>query len=135
MSQKVAIITGGGEYLISLPSHLFLTESVASGIGLAVATHLATTGTWSITILDLNQPAGEAAVASLQSTTFIHTDVNDYASFSSAFHRTFMSHDNQLDFVFANAGIAEKDSFYTHPLSSPNNTDPTSPPPPPNMLP
>lgn len=98
-------------------------------MGLAVATQLAATDTWDIAILDLNGEAGEAAASSLKSTSFIRTDVNDYASLSSAFHHTFTSRGHRLDFVFANAGIAERDSFYD--TGSPD----VSPPPPPDLLP
>jgi NAD(P)-dependent dehydrogenase (short-subunit alcohol dehydrogenase family) len=130
MSRKVAIITGGGKHLHPPPRPPMPNKFIASGIGLGVATRLAATNAWDIIILDLNQVAGEVAAVSLKSTTFICTDVNDYTSLSFAFHKTFTSHGSQLDFVFANAGIAEKDSFY-----STGSSNASSPPPPPNMLP
>jgi NAD(P)-dependent dehydrogenase (short-subunit alcohol dehydrogenase family) len=111
-----------------------LTDKLlAPGIGLAFATHLAAKGGWNITIFDLNPEAGEAAASSLQGTTFIQCDVNSSSSLAAAFHQTFTSHGNQLDFVFANAGITEKDSFYA--IYPTQGSSDASPPPPPNMLP
>lgn len=81
-------------------------------MGLAVAKALASRGGWSIHILDLNAEAGEKAVASLGSiATFHKTNVADYDSIASSFKAAFAK-DRRLDFVFANAGIGEKTSFY-----------------------
>jgi NAD(P)-dependent dehydrogenase (short-subunit alcohol dehydrogenase family) len=110
MSQ-VAIITGG-----------------ASGMGLEVAKVLAAKGNWILHLFDMNESAGEAAAASLSNATFHKVNVIDYASISSAFEKVFVSA-GRLDFVFANAGIVERHSFYERP--EPNGT---KPPPEPNVL-
>jgi NAD(P)-dependent dehydrogenase (short-subunit alcohol dehydrogenase family) len=76
----------------------------------------------------MNPTTGLAAAKSIPNATFHRADVTDYASLGAAFESTFKAH-NKIDFVFANAGIVEKDSFYaTH------ETIGTAPPPPPNML-
>ncbi|KAG9246354.1 hypothetical protein BJ878DRAFT_293707 [Calycina marina] len=104
---KVALVTGG-----------------ASGLGLAVATSLASKG-WKISIADLSENSGSAAASSLRG-IFHKTNVTDYTSLSTAFQKTFDEF-GQIDFVFANAGIVERDSFYKKFPSS-------GPPPPPDML-
>src|ERR1700709_5597 len=73
----------------------------------------------------MNVSAGEAAAATLKG-TFHKTNVTDYISLSTTFEKTFQEH-GQIDFVFANAGIVERDSFYAKFPS-------TGPPPPPDML-
>lgn len=105
-------------------------------MGLAVATKLAATGTWNIVILDRNEEAGKAAASSLKSTTFIPTDVSDYTSLSRAFHQSFTTHNQQLDFVFANAGIVESANFYDTGSAQATGAgeSPFSPPPPPSLL-
>jgi NAD(P)-dependent dehydrogenase (short-subunit alcohol dehydrogenase family) len=93
-------------------------------LGLAVATSLASKG-WKISVADMNVTTGEAAAATLKG-KFYKTNVTDYASISAVFESTFQ-HFGQIDFVFANAGIVERDSFYAkHPS--------TGPPPAPDML-
>lgn len=111
MTRKVAFITGG-----------------ASGMGLAVAQALSSRSheEWDIHIIDLNAEAGGRAATSLKSAHFHQTNVTDYASLVSAFERTW-SISGRLDFVFANAGIVERDNFY-------EEHDLNSPPPPPNQL-
>lgn len=112
MPKKVALITGG-----------------ASGMGLAVATALSnrTHEDWDIHLIDLNAEAGKQATASLKNTHFHQTNVTDYTSLVSAFEATYNA-SQRLDFVYANAGIVERDNFYAkHDLDGP-------PPPPPNQL-
>jgi NAD(P)-dependent dehydrogenase (short-subunit alcohol dehydrogenase family) len=111
MTKKAAFITGG-----------------ASGMGLAVAQALSsrTHEEWDLHIIDLNAEAGEKAATSLKNAHFHQTNVTDYASLVSAFERTW-STSGRLDFVYANAGIVERDNFYEeHALDTP--------PPPPNQL-
>ena len=98
--------------------------TIASGLGLAVATSLAKKG-WRLSLADMNVPAGTAAASSLNA-TFHATNVTDYTSLSRTFEETFQQF-GQIDFVFANAGIVERDSFYARFPSS-------GPPPAPNML-
>ncbi|KAL6706986.1 hypothetical protein ACN47E_004936 [Coniothyrium glycines] len=111
MTKKVALITGG-----------------ASGIGLKVAEALSarTHEAWDIHIVDLNADAGKAAITSLKDAYFHETNVTDYQALAAAFEATYNTA-RRLDFVYANAGIVERDNFYaTHDLSVS--------PPPPNQL-
>lgn len=97
-------------------------------MGLAVAEALSSRNNeeWDLHIIDLNAEAGKKATASLKNAHFHQTNVTDYASLTSAFEATW-SKSGRLDFVFANAGIVERDNFYLeHPLDAP--------PPPPNQL-
>jgi NAD(P)-dependent dehydrogenase (short-subunit alcohol dehydrogenase family) len=104
MSQsiKVAIITGG-----------------ASGMGLAVATALSKKN-WQVYLLDFNEEAGKAAAQALQNATFMKTNVSSWKSLSEAFDAVFESH-GAIDFVFANAGIVERDNFYAK-VETPRNS-------------
>ncbi|KAK3724875.1 hypothetical protein LTR37_000923 [Vermiconidia calcicola] len=108
--KKVSIITGGG-----------------SGMGYAVAAELAQRGGWVVNLLDLNAEAGGEA-AKRFGATFHKIDVTDYPSLGVAFKNVYKAH-KRLDFVFANAGIAERGDFYAT-----NNTG-EEPPPAPNTLP
>ncbi|KAF2247651.1 NAD(P)-binding protein, partial [Trematosphaeria pertusa] len=111
MVKKAAFITGG-----------------ASGMGLAVAEALSsrTHEDWDLHLIDLNAEAGKRAASSLKNAHFHQTNVTDYSSLISAFESAFSS-SGRLDFVFANAGIVERDNFYEkHDLSKP--------PPQPNQL-
>jgi NAD(P)-dependent dehydrogenase (short-subunit alcohol dehydrogenase family) len=109
MSKKVAFITGG-----------------ASGMGLAVAEALAARGDWEFHLVDLNAEAGKKAANSLPSAHFHQNNVTDYSSLTSAYENAFKT-SGRIDFVFANAGIVERDNFYEkHDLSKP--------PPEPNQL-
>lgn len=112
LPKKVAIITGG-----------------ASGMGLAVASALSTRvyEDWDIHIFDLSESAGKAAVTSFKNTYFHRTNVTDYSSLCAAFEATFNTA-QRLDFVHANAGIVERDNFYTE-----HNVN-DGPPPEPNQL-
>ncbi|KAF2677365.1 NAD(P)-binding protein [Lentithecium fluviatile CBS 122367] len=102
MGQKAAFITGG-----------------ASGMGLAVAQSLSsrTHEDWDLHLIDLNATAGKTAVSTLKNAYFHQTNVTDYDSLISAFEAAFAT-SGRLDFVFANAGIVERDNFYEkHDLS------------------
>lgn len=97
-------------------------------MGLAVAQDLSSRKTeeWDLHIVDLNADAGNKAINILKNATFHKTNVTDYDSLVSAFEAAWLTSD-RLDFVYANAGIVERDNFYEeHPLDSP--------PPPPNQL-
>ncbi|KAH7394244.1 15-hydroxyprostaglandin dehydrogenase [Phaeosphaeria sp. MPI-PUGE-AT-0046c] len=98
-SKKVALITGG-----------------ASGMGLAVATLLSQNPIWTIHLLDLQPPTSP-----ILNSTFHKCDVTDEAGLASIFASIYASH-QRLDFVFANAGIAERANFYS------NSSDPTEDP-------
>ncbi|KAF2840345.1 3-beta-hydroxysteroid dehydrogenase [Patellaria atrata CBS 101060] len=108
---KVALITGG-----------------ASGMGLAVATALSKRGNWTVHLVDLNETAGKEAVSSLPNSHFHRTDVTSYSSLGATFETAFKTA-GRLDFVFANAGIVERDNFYEI-----QQSQGTSPPNPPNQL-
>ncbi|PVH95801.1 NAD(P)-binding protein [Periconia macrospinosa] len=111
MTKRVAFITGG-----------------ASGIGLAVAEALCsrTSEDWDLHLVDLNEDAGKKAVSSLKNAHFHKTNVTHYESLIAAFEAAFTT-SGRLDFVFANAGIVERDNFY-------ENHDLSKPPPRPNQL-
>ncbi|KAF2470273.1 NAD(P)-binding protein [Lindgomyces ingoldianus] len=94
-------------------------------MGLAVAQKLTSLGGWTIHILDLHLERGTSAASSLGSDAQFHqTNVTDYENLLSVF-QTIYSQTSRLDFVFANAGIAEHANFF-----SPQ----TDPPPPPKGL-
>ena len=97
-NNKVALITGG-----------------ASGMGLAVAQTLAPKG-WTVHLLDFNEKAGATVTQSLPNSKFHKVDVTSWESLSKAFEAVF-SENGRLDFVFANAGIVERDNFYDTPDS------------------
>lgn len=109
MVRKSAFITGG-----------------ASGMGLAVAQALDQRGDWDMHILDLNSTAGESAVSSLKNAHFHKTNVTSYSSLVEAYESAFKT-SGRIDFVFANAGIVERDNFY-------EKHDLESTPPEPNQL-
>ncbi|CAK7232826.1 hypothetical protein SBRCBS47491_008400 [Sporothrix bragantina] len=107
----VAVITGGG-----------------AGMGLAVATVLVADG-WRVALLDVNSTVGEAAAASLNSnqikdgseaqSLFIRTDVTKYDDLRTAFATVADRWGGNIDFVFANAGIAGGTDFYNDSDSEP----------------
>lgn len=78
-------------------------------MGLAVATSLSRQG-WNVNIADLNVQAGEKAAKDL-SGSFFKTDVNNFASLSALFDQAFKKN-GKINFVFANAGVGERKSFY-----------------------
>ncbi|KAF2018324.1 15-hydroxyprostaglandin dehydrogenase [Aaosphaeria arxii CBS 175.79] len=79
-------------------------------MGLEVAKSLTQLPNWKIHILDLHPTRGEQAASTLGA-TFHQTNVTDYTSLSSTFNTIFQT-DRRIDFVFANAGIAEHANFY-----------------------
>ncbi|KAF2122134.1 hypothetical protein BDV96DRAFT_594060 [Lophiotrema nucula] len=92
-TKRVALITGG-----------------ASGMGLAVATSLSNQGGWNIHILDLHAQRGQEAASAIHA-TFHESNVTDYASLRRIFETVFEK-EGRIDFVFANAGIAEHANFF-----------------------
>lgn len=80
-------------------------------MGLAVATLLSTLGGWDIHILDLHAERGQQTASSLNNATFHQSDVTSETSLSSIF-KTVYNSKKRLDFVFANAGIAEHANFF-----------------------
>jgi NAD(P)-dependent dehydrogenase (short-subunit alcohol dehydrogenase family) len=78
-------------------------------MGLAVATALSQRPNWTIHILDLN-PSGSSISPSINA-TFHECNVTDEAALSRIFKLVFDQH-QRIDFVFANAGIAERANFY-----------------------
>ena len=94
MVKKVAFITGG-----------------ASGMGLAVAEALAarTHEEWDLHLVDLSADNLTKATSLVKNAHSHQANVADYASLVAAFESAWIK-SGRLDFVFANAGIAEKDS-------------------------
>ena len=103
-------------------------------MGLAVATSLSKRPDWTINILDLNATSGEKAASSINA-TFHQSDVTNYNQLASIFKSVFQKH-KRLDFVFANAGIAEHANFFIPAKSETTNgsTDAEEPPPEPKGL-
>ena len=93
-------------------------------MGLAVAKALADRGGWNIHLLDLNAERGKEVTKEVANSTFHQTNVTDYDSFANVFQKVWDT-EGRLDFVFANAGIVERFSFY--------ETHKQSPPPPPDL--
>ncbi|KAF2031827.1 NAD(P)-binding protein [Setomelanomma holmii] len=88
-------------------------------MGLAVATSLSQRADWTIHILDLN-PSGPSIASSLNATSHA-CNVTDESLLASIFKTIFTSH-HRIDFVFANASIAERANFYL-PKSNTSGTD------------
>lgn len=89
-----------------------LNNETASGIGLAVAQSLSKRPGWDIHILDRNADLGQQTASSLGASAEFHeSNVTNYEQLRFTFQSIF-SRKNRIDFVFANAGIAEHDNFY-----------------------
>ncbi|KAK9850192.1 hypothetical protein MYU51_012567 [Penicillium brevicompactum] len=114
MSVKVALITGG-----------------VSGLGLSVAKALSTSENWTIHILDINEEGGAQVAKELPRTTFHRTNVTKYSELAAAFQSTF-EQSSRLDFVFANAGVIERNNFYATPDAEDGRD--VCPPPEPDLL-
>lgn len=99
-------------------------------MGLAVAQYLTQTPPantkWSIHILDVSPERGQAAASSINA-TFHASDVTSYTSLSKIF-QTIFTKERRIDFVFANAGIAEHADFFSEKTSESNSADDTPPP-------
>lgn len=78
-------------------------------MGLAVATELSKRSDWTIHILDLNT-SGSSIAASIDA-SFHECNVTNEGTLAAVFKTVFTQH-QRLDFVFANAGIAERANFY-----------------------
>lgn len=93
--------------MASDPVGVVIVTGGSSGIGLALANHLATKE-WHIFILDIQSPISPLPV---ESTTFLQTDVSDWDQLASAFHN---AHErfSRLDFVALNAGIDDRDDIF-----------------------
>ncbi|KAL1602780.1 hypothetical protein SLS60_006201 [Paraconiothyrium brasiliense] len=79
-------------------------------MGLEVATRLSRLSTWDIHILDLPSSNG-VLIASSLGATFHPSDVTDDIGLNNTFKIIFTKN-NRMDFVFANAGIAEHANFF-----------------------
>lgn len=89
-----------------------LTTKTASGIGLATAQALSQRPGWEVHILDLNAVQGEKAAITMSKAVFHQVDVTDYDALGVVFQNVFQRY-RRLDFVYANAGIAEANNeFY-----------------------
>ena len=95
MSHPVGIVTGG-----------------ASGIGLAITRHLLSLG-YKVVIADLNDASGERLSSELgPNVLYQHTDVSSFSQQRALFDLAFKWGGNRLDFLAANAGIADRQSLY-----------------------
>lgn len=86
-------------------------------MGLSVALSMSQQD-WKVFILDFNESAGTKAVGEEPKLSFAKVDVSSWESLASAFDRIFTS-EGRLDFVFANAGILQMQSFYDLNVTSP----------------
>lgn len=94
-------------------------------MGLAVAKALSERGGWRLHLLDLNAERGEQVAKELTNAEFHKSNVTDYDNLAGIFQQIFDT-EGRLDFVFANAGIVERYSFFeVHPEGKP--------PPPPDL--
>ncbi|KAJ5474983.1 hypothetical protein N7539_008049 [Penicillium diatomitis] len=91
---KVAVITGG-----------------TSGIGLDVAKDLAESGDWRVKLIGSNSQRGQEAARSIQKAEFCQADVAKYIDLAKVFDSIFAEF-GRIDFVFANAGVAELEDFF-----------------------
>jgi NAD(P)-dependent dehydrogenase (short-subunit alcohol dehydrogenase family) len=88
-------------------------------MGLSVAQALAKRGDWQLHILDLNVKNIEQAEKELgKAAQFYKCNVTVYKEQADIFHSVHQS-TGRLDFVFANAGIVERFSFYERHEQSP----------------
>ena len=96
-SSRYAVVTGG-----------------ASGIGLSLVKHLLSKPGLKVIVADINTETWKAAESSIDSdrTLFIQTDVASWESQAAMFKKAFEWSQGRIDFFAANAGIADKDSFY-----------------------
>jgi NAD(P)-dependent dehydrogenase (short-subunit alcohol dehydrogenase family) len=93
-------------------------------MGLAIGKALGERG-WKVHLLDLNAENGQKAAKEITNATFYQTNVTKYDELAAVFQKVFDT-DGRLDFVFANAGIVERFSFFEeHPTGKP--------PPPPDL--
>lgn len=101
----VAIVTGG-----------------ASGIGLSITKHMVAKG-WHVSIADVNETLGEQGAQALgDRVTFIRCDVTSWESQLNLFETT-KKRFGRIDFVFANAGVADVPPLLNQPedtVSKPN---------------
>jgi NAD(P)-dependent dehydrogenase (short-subunit alcohol dehydrogenase family) len=79
-------------------------------MGLEVATCLSKRPNWDIHILDLHAERGQQTATNLNA-TFHQSNVTDDTSLNTIFKSIFAK-SNRIDFVFANAGIAEHANFF-----------------------
>ena len=94
-------------------------------MGLAVAKALSERGGWHIHLLDMNAERGHQAKEEIKDSVFHKADVTNYHYLSGIFQNIW-DIEGRLDFVFANAGIVEKYSFYEQRPAG-------NPPPPPDL--
>jgi 15-hydroxyprostaglandin dehydrogenase (NAD) len=88
-----------------------LITGAASGIGLALTRHFHAQG-WSIALADLNVTAGERLAQELGPRTFfLRTDVSVWEDLAALFKET-KRRFGRLDYVAANAGVADMGSLY-----------------------
>lgn len=86
-----------------------------SGIGLAVAQSFAAKG-WRLALLDVKPGSAHDLTKTFPGSTFHETDVSSFDSLSHSFQDVWAEH-GRVDFVFANAGVVPRRSFYA-PLST-----------------
>ena len=97
---KHAIVTGG-----------------ASGIGLSLVKHLLEKPEWRVVVADVRAEAWNAVKSSIdpERVIFVQTDVASWDSQLALFKKAYEWSEERIEFFAANAGIADKDSFYQAP--------------------
>jgi 15-hydroxyprostaglandin dehydrogenase (NAD) len=88
-----------------------IVTGAASGIGLAITTHLVSKG-WRVVMADMNATAGEAKASSLGPNARFHqTDVSSWDD-QAALFKAAWDWSGRLDFFAANAGIDDKEDVF-----------------------
>lgn len=81
-------------------------------MGLALTKHLLSKG-WKVGMADVNAQEGKRLSSELgEDTIFKQTDVSSYEQQAALFSEVFEWGGNRLDFLAANAGIADRQSLY-----------------------
>ena len=117
------------ETIMTRPKSIVITGG-ASGIGLAITNHFASTSTSStthITILDINPATGAQTLTNLRSQhpsaslSFESCDTSSWESQAAVFDKLYKERGG-VDVVFANAGITESGGFIQSALASGEHT-------------
>lgn len=88
-----------------------IVTGASSGIGLSLTEHLLANG-WRVVMADLSAPNSDILQSSL--VLFHQTDISSWESQVSLFQAAITWSGGRISFLAANAGIDDRDSFFTH---------------------